>query len=224
MSEHSQPVSAQPGPGSMDAALLTLCLAVLPVWGRHLAASRSQSEAAVTEMLSAFSEIGPHLDRAARQSRQLSAALAHGEGGMMQLAQACEKELTPLLPELDANAAAAVRRVIAMVTQSVVALEQVVPPLVHETQVVSKQIDRMYVGFQFQDRINQMMTLLLQDIARLQTLLADPGANEEALACAGWLARLESQYTMAEQHGDAALGAAYRHDEPSGGDREADFF
>lgn len=224
MSQHAQVTSARAVPHAMHGPLVTLCTAVLPVWARHLAASRSQSEEAVTEMLSAFSEISPHLAMAARQSRQVSAALVVGEGGVMQLAQACEKELSPLLPKLDANAAAAVHRVIAMVGQSIAALEQVVPPLVHETDVVSKQVDRMYVGFQFQDRINQMMTLLLQDIARLQSLLADPGANEDALASTDWLARLESQYTMAEQHGDSALGAACHPDEPSTGHGEADFF
>jgi hypothetical protein len=224
MSDPAQPISMHPAPPELNIALLDLCSAVLPVWGRHLAESRSQSEAAVTEMLSAFSEIGPHLNMAARQSRQISAALAHGDSGVLQLAQACEQELTPLLPHLDANSAAAVNRVMSMISRSVTALEQVAQPFEHETQMVSKQVDRMYVGFQYQDRINQMMALLHEDIARLQAALVEPGANLGALSGSDWLERLQAQYAMAEQHdshgADPAAGVA-----PSAGsDSEADFF
>ncbi len=49
--------------------LVALAAQVLPVWARQLASSRNQSEGAVAEMMSAFAEIGPHLDMASRQSR-----------------------------------------------------------------------------------------------------------------------------------------------------------
>ena len=183
----------------VNQALVRLCSAVLPVWGRQLVTSRSQSEAAVAEMLGAFAEIGPHLDMAARQSRQVTAALAQGDGGITQLAQACENELAPVLERLDPSAAQAVRRVIAMIHQSVDALEQIAKPFVHETEMVSQQVERMYIGFQYQDRISQMMSLLHEDIERLQAVLEQPGAETAALAQHDWLARLESQYAMAEQ-------------------------
>jgi hypothetical protein len=148
-------------------------------------------------MLSAFAEIGPHLDMAARQSKQISAALAQGPGGITLLAQACEQELQPVLAALDGAASVAVQRVLTMIHSTVDALEQIARPFEHETQMVSQQVERMYKGFQYQDRISQMMTLLHEDIERLQQVMVDPKADIDAVA---WLARLQSQYVMAEQH------------------------
>ena len=112
-----------------------LCAAVLPVWGRLLAMAQAQSETAVAEMLSAFSEISPLL-----------------EGNT-------DSELQTL-------------------------------------------IERMYIGFQYQDRISQMLSLLHVDMQRLESALLDnPGAaGTDELSAPAWLARLESQYAMAEQH------------------------
>lgn len=195
---------AQPSP-STQAAQATLCSALLPVWSRHLATSRAQSEGAVAEMLSAFAEIGPHLDRAARQSAQITAALAQDEGGIINLSQACETELQPLMAQLDVPVAATLRKVLGMVQKSVNELEQLSRPFEHETLMVSQQVERMYVGFQYQDRISQMMTLLHDDMARLQVVLADPAAEVQALDPAAWQARLEAQYVMQDQR-DADLG------------------
>ena len=185
-------------------ALISLCSEVLPVWARQLASSRHQSELAVTEMLSAFAEIGPHLDKASRQSGQITAALAQGTDGITQLAVACDQELRPLLAGLQAPATAAVERVLAMVHASVSALEQIAKPFAHETQMVSEQVERMYKGFQYQDRISQMMTLLHQDIERLQAALLATDADTNVAA---WLARLETQYVMTEQRHQHNPGA-----------------
>ena len=128
-------------------ALVALCAQVLPVWARQLASSRSQSEAAVAEMLAAFAEIGPHLDMA------------------------------------------------------------------------SQQVERLYKGFQYQDRISQMMTLLHDDIERLQSAMC---TNDPDMNAAAWLAQLESRYVMTEQrqlHGDLAGG-----DAAATGDDETTFF
>ena len=182
-----------------NSARLTLCGALLPVWGRHLAMSRTQSEVAVAEMMSAFSEIGPHLDRAARQSRQITAALAQDVGGITNLAQACTQELEPLLAQLPPAVGVTLQKVMGMVQRSVDDLERLSRPFEHETQMVSQQVERMYVGFQYQDRISQMMTLLHDDMARLEAALADPDASCEELARETWLARLESQYVMQDQ-------------------------
>jgi len=179
-------------------ALVALCDRVLPVWARQLASSRSQSEAAVTEMLSAFAEIGPHLELASRQSAQITAALDQcADGSGTPLAAACEKELAPLIARLDAPAAQALQRVMAMVHASVDALALIPRPFAHETRMVSAQVERMYKGFQYQDRISQMMSLLHDDIARLQAAMHADGADLDA-SC--WLERLESQYVMSEQH------------------------
>lgn len=201
-----------------DQALISLCLQVLPVWARQLASSRSQSEAAVAEMLGAFAEIGPHLDMATRQSGQITAALAKGSGGITRLAQACEQELKPVLAGLDPAAAAAIARVLDMIRTSVDALEQIAKPFERETQMVSQQVDRMYRGFQYQDRISQMMTLLHEDIARLELALGDTCTDVDAQA---WLARLESQYVMTEQRHDHST-TGQRHDGVD--DEETTFF
>lgn len=177
-------------------ALVALCAQVLPVWGRQLASSRSQSEGAVAEMLSAFAEIGPHLDLASRQSKQITAALAQGSDGITQLALACDQALQPVLDGCSAPAKAAIGQVLAMIHTTVNALEAIAQPFDHETQMVSQQVDRMYRGFQYQDRISQMMTLLHEDILRLQEALVVPGSHVNATE---WLARLESQYVMTEQ-------------------------
>jgi methyl-accepting chemotaxis protein len=56
----------------------------------------------------------------------------------------------------------------------------------------------MYMGFQYQDRISQMMALLEGDMVKLQqTLQANDGSAPDL---AVWLAQLEGQYAMREQH------------------------
>ena len=143
----------------VNQALASLFRAVLPVWGRQLATSRAQSEAAVSEMIAAFAEMGTPLDMAVR-----------------------------------------------------------------ETPMLGQQLERMYVGFQYQDRISQMMTLLHEDMLRLQALMQAPGADLEALAPEAWLARLESQYAMAEQRQGHAPEAACGHDLLPDTDIETTFF
>lgn len=192
-------------------AMSDLCVGVLPVWARHLATSRTQSEVAVTEMLKAFADIDPHIGRAERQARQITEALCQADGGITGLAQACERLVAPVLanPALPAGAGEAIGQVLAMVRQAVDALEQIASPFSHETQMVAEHIERMYKGFQYQDRISQMLALLESDIARLQHTLAGNGAAPPKLA--DWLQSLESQYAMAEQrhdhHGQNSAGS-----------------
>lgn len=196
---------ADPEPKSATArALLGLCQGLLPVWGRHLARSRAESEVAVSQMLQAFSDIGPHINMAERQSQQINDALAQSAGGVSGLGAACAQALAPLLddPTLGAPHRAAVQSVLAMVDAAVGALEQVARPFQRETQLVAEQVERMYIGFQYQDRISQMMTLLEGDIAQLQQAL-DAG-DVAALDLQQWLQRLESLYAMNEQRQDHA--------------------
>lgn len=191
----SQTSDIQPAQSAAQ-ALVALSAQVLPVWARQLASSRSQSESAVAEMLAAFTEIGPHLDMAARQSRQISAALAQGDGGITQLAQACDQVLKPVLGVCPPQVTAAIEQVMTMIHNCVDALEAIAKPFEHETTMVGQQVERMYKGLQYQDRISQMMTLLHEDIERLQATLALPQPDVDAAA---WLTRLQSQYVMAEQ-------------------------
>ena len=170
-----------------------------------MAASRSQSEVAVSEMMQAFSRISPHVHLAERQSLQLSEAI--GEVPITGLAKACDAAIAPLLqhPELPAGGAEAIQSVLSLVRIAVGTLEQFSQPLSQETHVVAEQVERMYMGFQYQDRISQMMCLLEADMSRLQALMDGSGADVPDLQ--NWLARLEAQYAMVEQlaiHADAA--------------------
>ena len=203
-------------------ARVALCAGLLPVWVRHLATSRAQSEVAVSEMLQAFSDIGPHINMAERQSEQINDALAQPIGGVTGLMEACEHVLAPVFqdPNLSATSKATLEQLLNMVRRAVGALEQVAKPFQHETQMVAAQVERMYMGFQYQDRISQMMALLEGDMVSLQQALAAEGSQVPELAA--WLLHLESQYAMSEQRADHAGVAS---DAPvDGKDTEATFF
>lgn len=205
----------------LASSLVALCAGLLPVWSRHLATSRSQSEVAVSEMLKAFADIGPHIDMAERQSQQINDALVQTEGGVAGLVQACECALAPLLQDTNMSIAskAAIGNVLSMVRRSVGALEHIAKPFQHETQMVAEQVERMYMGFQYQDRISQMMALLEGDIARLQQALVAPIGTVPDLQT--WLGQLESQYAMAEQRKDHSGAQA---DAPAADSNETTFF
>ncbi|QDL53051.1 hypothetical protein [Rhodoferax aquaticus] len=187
--------------------LAALCAGVLPVWARHIATSRAQSEVAVTQMLKAFADISPHIGAAERQSVQITEALSTSDDGITGLVCACERTLAPVLQNttLPPEASAAIEKVLDMVRSAVSALEGIAKPFAHETQMVAEHVDRMYMGFQYQDRISQMMALLEGDIVRLQD--ACTGKAPDTLNLEAWLARLESLYAMSEQRQDH-LGAS----------------
>jgi methyl-accepting chemotaxis protein len=149
-------------------------------------------------MLKAFADIGPHINMAERQSQQITEALSQADGGVTGLALACERTLTPLLQDtaLPAGGAVAIAQVLELVRNAVSALEQIAKPFTHETQMVAEQVERMYIGFQYQDRISQMMALLEGDIARMHEVFS---GKAPVLDLPAWLTRLESQYAMSEQ-------------------------
>lgn len=206
----SEPLQAQ--------AQVDLCAGVIPVWLRHLASSRSQSEQAVTQMLQAFADINPHINRAELQAQQITEALSQADGGITKLTEACQRELAPVLadPTLSAQAAQAIGRAFGLVQNAVLALEDIAKPFSHETQMVAEQVERMYIAFQFQDRISQMMALLETDIERMQATLADSSQRPPALDV--WLEQLASQYAMKEQRQNHAVDPA------AGGDSDETTF
>lgn len=160
--------SSQP-PASPDthSAVVALAATVLPVWIRQLSTSRAQSEEAVAEMLSAFSDIGPALRSAAKTQKQDGQIQSAGEDA----------------------------------------------------------IERMFMGFQYQDRISQIMGLLLDDMQRMLAVLANPAQQSaDVINQANWLERLESQYAMAEQRRDHSATASTHpvNGGTSGGSPEGD--
>lgn len=197
--QETSPTNSEEVPPNTALARVALCQAILPVWGRHLATSRAQSEGSVTEMLRAFAEIGPHINMAERQSQQINDALAQPVDGVMGLANACAHVLAPVLASEGVPFAtrAAIEQVLGLVQSSVAALEGIAKPFQHETQMVAAHVERMYMGFQYQDRISQMLNLLEADVARLQQVFSCPDVLPPDAAT--WLAELESHYAMAEQ-------------------------
>ena len=132
-------------PSPWDAPRVDLCRAVLPEWNRQLTMSVEQSAKAVSDMLFAFSQLGPVL-----------------EG----------------LTEVD--------------------------PRFGSVEHIRLQVERMYVGFQYQDRISQILNLLQVDISRMMEVMKVEPKSLDALQGAHWLGRLESEYVMSEQHAAAA--------------------
>jgi methyl-accepting chemotaxis protein len=138
------------------------------------------------------------------------------------LVAACEEALAPLSQnaQLGAEGAAAIDATLNLVRTAVASLEQVTLPVSEDTDAVAAHVERMYIGFQYQDRISQMIALLETDIARLSDALNGQGEAPPDLE--GWLSRLESQYAMSEQHqvhsGDSGAGQG------DGADDEATFF
>ncbi|HMY98871.1 MAG TPA: hypothetical protein PLU79_04385, partial [Burkholderiaceae bacterium] len=63
---------------------------------------------------------------------------------------------------------------------------------------VRAEVERVLMGFQAQDRFNQMLGNICEDMERLQHWLHQQGdlsANQAAV----WLERLEASYTMEAQ-------------------------
>lgn len=207
-------------PANAAHSLVELCCGLLPVWARHLATSRSQSETAVSDMMQAFSNITPHVQLAEHQSLQIAEALTQGDPSISGLTQACEQALAPLQnhPQLPAGGAEAIAAVLALVRSAAGTVERLSQPLSYETQLVAEQVERMYIAFQFQDRISQMIALLEADMARLQDALE--GRSTETPDVQAWLQRLEAQYAMSDQrHSHAGAPNA-----APGADDETTFF
>jgi hypothetical protein len=70
------------------------------------------------------------------------------------------------------------------------------------TQRLSNEMDLVFAGFQFQDRLNQMLGILQDDMNRLENWLENWLEQPDSASppeVAEWLARLERTYTMDEQ-------------------------
>jgi methyl-accepting chemotaxis protein len=171
-------------------------------------------------MMQAFSSITPHVQLAELQSQQIAEALTQGDPSISSLTQACEQVLAPLLqhPELPAGGAQAIASVLGLVRNAAGTIERLSHPLSKETQLVAAQVERMYIAFQYQDRISQMIALLEADMAHLQEVVEGRSADIPDLN--QWLARLEAQYAMSDQRQSHA-GA--QHAAP-GADEETTFF
>jgi hypothetical protein len=135
-----------------DQGMRRLVQALLPLWHRHLVASRSESDRGVSDLLMHLSTVSTELD-------ELAAAVGLANNA-------------PSAPQSE--------------------LQQVVQRLLDA-------VDGALVSFQFQDRVNQMLGVVQDDIDRLNTWVeSDPVATTDAHVQI-WLERLAASYTMPEQ-------------------------
>ncbi len=302
---------ADPQAPHAGSQLLNLCRAVLPVWGRHVETSRSQTEQGVGAVMQSFGELGPRLQRAVLESRRAAGEL-DGEGGAATTLRECEQALRPLgdtvtrialdkaqmlegvqgltlharelsqmaeevaliarqtnllainaaieaaragesgrgfavvaaevrrlstlsadtgrsigqrvshvvnaidavssraqaTAEADARAARETKgdidRVLERMDGALGSMQQASSALAADAAAAHAQIEGLFVAFQYQDRVNQVLTLVSQDLARLQEMVDSPDMNSEQLDPAGWLAALEKRYAMEDQRGGGA--------------------
>lgn len=111
------------------------------------------------------------------------------------------------------DAESAIREVLVSLetsAQEVIASSDV---LQRDSREISAQIETLLVGFQFQDRISQILTLVCADMSKLQDVVRDVdpegGADSlERLDPTTWLAEMERRYAMAEQRINHAGGQA----------------
>jgi methyl-accepting chemotaxis protein len=80
--------------------------------------------------------------------------------------------------------------------------------LVADAAAAHEQIQGLFVAFQYQDRVNQVLTLVRQDLERLQSMLDQPGHRDDQIDPAAWLAELEKRYAMEEQRSQSPAGTS----------------
>lgn len=107
--------------------------------------------------------------------------------------------------EADAQAIAESGEMVKDVLGMVHQLGQDSENMVANARVIRDDIEHLIIGMQFQDRVNQVMGVLDDDMARLGDALGRHSALPDA---ASWLKSLRSTYTMREQrHTDGHSGA-----------------
>jgi len=173
----------------INQALVALCASVVPEWARQLATAQTQAETARLELLAILSTMESLLNSAESPSHQKTAALTAQGSDIAQLALACENELTPLLGESKPHVVTAIRRVVGLIRQAVEVQTPVVANPNEVNMSLRQQLLRMKIGFQDQDRLSQRMTLLHEDMAHLQAILAAPGSDPHTLSPQAWLAQ-----------------------------------
>ncbi len=155
------------------------------------AGSRAGSFAVLAEEVRALAQQSTaDASRMLSQSNQLEEQL---RGLRLQAAtrDSCDEELR-------AQADASARRAIGGLLDSVGQVSRSSRGLREAGSAVRAEVERVLMGFQAQDRFNQMLGSICEDMARLQDWLQQRGdlsSNQAAV----WLARLESGYTMEEQ-------------------------
>jgi methyl-accepting chemotaxis protein len=80
-------------------------------------------------------------------------------------------------------------------------------------RTVRVEIDRLYTGFQFQDRVSQVLEHVVRDMAQLSGLLEQQHAGEAVEFEGGadaWLEKLKASYAMQEERDEHSGNAGAR--------------
>jgi hypothetical protein len=109
-----------------------------------------------------------------------------------------------------------VHHVLETIHRTIASLERIAKPFDRECQLVSQQVERMYVGFQYQDRITDDGLAVRRHAAPAAVLAARPRHNRARTG------RLMAQrnHGMPWRRSSAHAGAI----SAQAGDQEADFF
>ncbi|MEK8033737.1 methyl-accepting chemotaxis protein [Ideonella sp. DXS29W] len=170
----------------------------------HLLALNASVEAARAQgggaMAAGFAAVAHEVQQLAAQSRQAGVSLARHLGRIHERVQAmklhggrldCDED--ELVRQAEQNGRTLVRALLtnlAEVTRSQRSL--------HDAgHRVQDELERILVGLQSQDRLNQMLESVTVDMQRLHAWL-DGAPDESAASANKWLERLESSYTMEE--------------------------
>lgn len=144
----------------------------------------------------------------AEEVRQLAQQATTDASQMLQRSNRLEEQLRSLRlqaatrdssdEELRAQADAGARRAIGGLLDSVGQVSRSSRGLREAGAAVRGEVERVLMGFQAQDRLNQMLGSVTEDMSRLGQWLQQQGDLSSNQA-AEWLARLEAAYTMEEQ-------------------------
>ena len=121
--------------------------------------------------------------------------------------------------QLIASSESAIRDVLARFQSSVGDVTEASGALQQSSEQISGQIEALLVGFQFQDRMSQILSQVHADISKLHEALQNTDAQSEASLlnnADAWLAQMARSYATAEQRvnhaGGQALAAATQSD------------
>lgn len=128
----------------------------------------------------------------------------------------------------DAQAAGDARQtienVVASITDTLDEMTRSSVQLAADADAAQKQIEQLFVSFQFQDRLNQILNLLQSDMQRLVALVQSPDTAVADLDAQQWLAALESRYATSEQRSTQRSQASAGPSDPASNAGEVDFF
>jgi methyl-accepting chemotaxis protein len=113
-------------------------------------------------------------------------------------------QLARLDTEALAHAETIVHRVLDEIRQAAVGLAQSATLLQEQSAGIGAEISDVLVSLQFQDRVNQILSHVQDDIEKLDTLLAShaetrKSGQTQAIDTTTWLDQLKDRYTTAEQ-------------------------